>query len=91
MKIDIDGNVEYIDGYNEEIDISGYTIFLSFYFPLYLFLPVNSTLLKCNDVGPLVYTAAFWPGNNIIMNNQRYYNHYYFFNTSSSNTVFSII
>jgi hypothetical protein len=46
MKIDIDGNDEYIDGYNEEIDISGYTIFLSFYFPLYLFLPVNSTLLN---------------------------------------------
>ncbi len=43
MKIDIDGNDEYIDGYNEEIDIDRYDL-LSFYFPLYLFLPINSTL-----------------------------------------------
>jgi hypothetical protein len=28
MKIDIDGNVEYIDGYNVEIDIDVYCLFV---------------------------------------------------------------
>lgn len=34
--------------------------------------------LTCDDIGPLVYTAAFWPGNNIIINNDKSYYHYHF-------------
>ena len=32
MKIDIDGNDEYIDAYNEEIDIDGYDFFVLLFF-----------------------------------------------------------
>jgi hypothetical protein len=66
------------------LEIQYKTLYLSIDLFVFLFFhPIYSSLLippclTCDDVGPLVYTAAFWPGNNIIINNERYYYHYYF-------------
>ena len=59
---------EYIDGYSEEVDIDGYNLFvLLFFHSIYSSLLIPSCW-TCDHVGPLVYTAAFWPGYNFIIN-----------------------